>query len=157
MRRRKRVRGLTAADIHTHYVVAGKVPVLVPAIVARGRDRYNATCTVRKPSPGVLKCGLSAVRSTTGGMLPAMILSFGHLILRQVLQLIILVARSDRANMVAVLVLRHQVVVLAVRSGGWTWNQPTERCRPACRGCCRGCGGRRYLSHRACCGGGTEI
>lgn len=45
-------------------------------------------------------------------MLPVVILSFGYLILRQALQLIILLARGERANAVAVLVLRHQVAVL---------------------------------------------
>src|SRR4051812_20408353 len=41
-----------------------------------------------------------------------MILSFGYLILRHLLQLMILVLRSDRANEVEILVLRHQVAVL---------------------------------------------
>jgi len=77
--------------------------------VTSGISMTCRTTTVRKAGSRTLTCGLSAVRSTTGGMLPVMILSFGYLILRRVLQLVILLARGDRANAVEVLVLWHQV------------------------------------------------
>ena len=47
-----------------------------------------------------------------GGRLTGMVVSFGYLILRQVLQLIVLGLRGDRANEVEILVLRHRVAVL---------------------------------------------
>jgi putative transposase len=41
-----------------------------------------------------------------------MVVSFGYLVLRQVLQLIVLGMHSDRAKEIEILVLRHQVAVL---------------------------------------------
>jgi len=41
-----------------------------------------------------------------------MVLSFGYLLLRQVLQLIVLGLRGERAKEVEILVLRHQLAVL---------------------------------------------
>src|SRR3954463_7648028 len=41
-----------------------------------------------------------------------MILSFGYLVLRQVMQLIVLSLRGERAKEIEILILRHQVAVL---------------------------------------------
>jgi hypothetical protein len=60
----------------------------------------------------VLRCGFVRCEIDDWRHAAAMILSFGYLILRQVFQLIILVACDERANAVEVLVLRHQVAVL---------------------------------------------
>jgi putative transposase len=46
------------------------------------------------------------------GMLAVMILSFGYLLLRQVLHVVILVCRGERSKEVETLVLRYQVAVL---------------------------------------------
>src|SRR2546430_14078446 len=45
-------------------------------------------------------------------MLPVMILSFGYLIVRQMLDLMVLVVRGERSKEVEILVLWHQVAVL---------------------------------------------
>jgi putative transposase len=47
-----------------------------------------------------------------GGKLTGMMMSFGYLIVRQVLQLIVLGMWSERSKEVEIVVLRHQVAVL---------------------------------------------
>jgi hypothetical protein len=59
-----------------------------------------------------LTCGSVRCRSFGGGRLTCVILSFGYLILRQLLQLIVLGMRGERSNEAEILVLRHQVAVL---------------------------------------------
>lgn len=59
--------------------------------------------------------GLYDVLPGTGGTLAVMILSFGYVILRQVLDLLIQGIHGDRAKDVEILVLRHQIAVLRRR------------------------------------------
>jgi putative transposase len=76
--------------------------------------------TVRRPSglyrsetrSRALKCGFVRREIDQGRLMLAMILSFGYLILHQILQLIVLVVRGEPTNTVEVLIPRHQVAVL---------------------------------------------
>ena len=55
-----------------------------------------------------------------------MIVSVGYLVLRQLLQLIVLGLRGERANEVEILVLRHQLAVLR-RQAGKVRTEPADR------------------------------
>src|SRR4051812_44732199 len=75
-------------------------------------DQYRLSpVPFENPAEG-LTCGFVRRSGGSRGHADAMILSFGYLILRQLLPLMILVLRGDRANEVEILVLRHQVAVL---------------------------------------------
>ena len=65
-----------------------------------------------KTRSGVLTCALCVPPPLVVGMLTVMILSFGYLVLRQVLHLMILGLRGERSKEIEILVLRHQVTVL---------------------------------------------
>ncbi|MCA2219504.1 hypothetical protein [Jidongwangia harbinensis] len=47
-----------------------------------------------------------------GGRLTGMVVSFGYLVLRQVLQVVVLSLRGEQTKEIEILVLRHQVAVL---------------------------------------------
>ena len=59
-----------------------------------------------------MACGLCVAGCRSGGRLTGMVVSFGYLVLRQVLHLILLGLGGDRAKEVEILILRHQVAVL---------------------------------------------
>jgi hypothetical protein len=56
----------------------------------------------------VLACGLSVAGRTVIAILAGVVLSFGYLVLRQVLQLLLQVMRGERSKEIEILVLRHQ-------------------------------------------------
>jgi hypothetical protein len=95
------------------------------ALLPRTRaGEWCGSCTVRELRHRLLGARLSALAAR--GMLPVVTVSLGYLILRQVLQLMMLSMRGDRANAVDVLVLRHQVAVLR-RQGRRLDLEPADR------------------------------
>jgi len=89
------------------------------------------------------------------GMVEGMFLSFGYLIMCQILRLVVQGMRGERSKDVEILVLRHQVAVLR-RKVARPDLEPTDRVvLSACRGCCLAQGGRRSSSPRPPCCAGT--
>jgi hypothetical protein len=72
----------------------------------------GGACTARKQGFGVRPAVLCVAGHWSGGRLSGIVVSFGYPVLRQVLQLIVLGLRGERANEVKILVLRHHVAVL---------------------------------------------
>ena len=52
------------------------------------------------------------------------------------LQLLLVVLRRDRSKEIEILVLRHQVTVLNIKSLDRILRLPIESCSPPCPGCC---------------------
>jgi hypothetical protein len=82
-----------------------------------------------------------------------MIVSFGYLIMRQALQLIVLGMRGDQAKEAEILVLRHQVAVLRRQVNAWIWNHQIGRCSRPWRGYPDRGGPRSWLPRPRCCAG----
>jgi hypothetical protein len=117
--------------------------------------REPVGCTARKLGHGVWRAVLCDAGRPAGGRLTGMIVSFGHLILRQVLQLVVLGMRGGRMNEVEILVLRHQVAVLRRQVKRLDLEPSNRVVLSALSRLPPGCGGARSWSLRPCCCAGT--
>jgi hypothetical protein len=81
--------------------------------------------------------------------------SFCYVVLRRVLQLVALRFRSNAFKELEIVVLRHELAVLRVRSLGLSCGQPIESFLPPPAGCCRERAGGRLSSRRQRCFAGT--